>query len=230
MSACGKLNSEKSWVCVDCGAKLPLSGQRPPAPLPLPDAVDTKAQKSQENAQKFQELEERLKKQENEERLKRGVVFAMQGHGEVLEVFEDKVVIMPKGIVGFFDQRGKREIPFHSISAVQLHESSKAYGYISFDAGVQTGIIGSLNTGPAGILASVIDRNRFTFIDIDKKNNVLAREIKTYIDLAVQKLKLPEANLPTTSLAEELQKLAQLKGQGLLSDEEFDSAKRKLLE
>ena len=60
----------------------------------------------------------------------------------------------------------------------------------------------------------------------EKKNNELAIEIKEYIESAVHGVRTP--NNPTTaptSLSDELQKLATLKDQGILTDEEFQTAK-----
>ena len=62
-----------------------------------------------------------------------------------------------------------------------------------------------------------------------KENNDLAREIKEYIEKAVLKLLAPQETTLPSNLSDELQKLAQLKEKGILSDDEFQTAKRKLI-
>jgi hypothetical protein len=62
----------------------------------------------------------------------------------------------------------------------------------------------------------------------NKHNNDLALEIKNYIEERVQEIRAPRSSaLP--NLSDELQKLAALKSQGVLSDSEFQAAKKRLL-
>lgn len=62
-----------------------------------------------------------------------------------------------------------------------------------------------------------------------KNNNALAIEIKEYIDCALLESRSSRATAPTPSLPDELQKLVDLRAQGILSDEEFKAAKKKLI-
>lgn len=150
-------------------------------------------------------------------------IYTMKGVQDLLEVFEDKVTITPKGVLGFLNKgiKGTKEIPFHSIVAVQFKEAGAVFsGYIQFT-------IPGGNESKGGIFNATKDENTFMFAE--KKNNDLAIEIKTYIDSAVRKSKTQQTNLPTTNLSDELQKLAGLKEQGILSDEEFQAAKKRLI-
>ena len=150
-------------------------------------------------------------------------IYTMKGMQDVLEVFEDKVTITPKGVLGFLNKgiQGKKEIPFASIVAVQFKEAGYVFsGYLQFT-------IPGGNESRGGILAAAKDENTFMFAH--KKNNALAIEIKEYIDSAVRESRTPQASAPTASLSDELQKLAKLKEQGILSDEEFQAAKKKLI-
>lgn len=61
------------------------------------------------------------------------------------------------------------------------------------------------------------------------KNNALAKEIKEYLDEAIRRSQAPQTVTPATNLSDELQKLAQLKDQGVLSEDEFQAAKNKLI-
>lgn len=150
-------------------------------------------------------------------------IYTMKGVQDLLEVFDDRVTITPKGVLGFLNKgiQGTKEIPFQSIVAVQFKEAGAVFsGYIQFT-------IPGGNENRGGVFNAAKDENTFMFAE--KKNNALAIEIKTYIDSAVRKLRTPHADLPTINLSDELQKLAVLKEQGILSDEEFQVAKKKLI-
>lgn len=61
------------------------------------------------------------------------------------------------------------------------------------------------------------------------KNNSKVREIKEYIDAAARKLRTTQIAAPATNLSDELRNLATLKEQGVVSEEEFQAAKKKLI-
>lgn len=157
----------------------------------------------------------------NENRM--DVIYTMRGVQDMLEVFEDRVTITPKGVLGFMNKgiKGTKEIPFQSIGAVQFKEAGDVFsGYIQFT------ISGGIESR-GGIFSAVRDEN--TFMYKHKKNNALVIEIKKYIDSAVRRLRTQQPNAPTTKLSDEIQKLAALKEQGILSSEEFQAAKKKLI-
>jgi hypothetical protein len=55
-------------------------------------------------------------------------------------------------------------------------------------------------------------------------------KIKDYIESQMQKLRNPNtSNQSSASLSSELEKLAELKNKGILTDDEFQSAKKRLL-
>ncbi|NLH48649.1 MAG: hypothetical protein GX444_08595 [Myxococcales bacterium] len=150
-------------------------------------------------------------------------VYTMKGVGDLLEIFEDRVTITPKGVLGFLNKglKGTKEIPFSSIVAIQFKEAGAVFsGYLQFT-------IPGGNESKGGLLAATKDENTFMFAQT--KNNAIAREIKNYIDEAIRKSRAPQVTTPATNLSDELQKLATLKEQGILSDEEFQVAKKKLL-
>jgi hypothetical protein len=152
-----------------------------------------------------------------------GPVYTMKGVQDLLEVFEDRVKITPKGLLGFLNKglKGTKEIPFSSIVAVQFKEAGSLFsGYFQF-----TIPGGRESTG--GLLAATKDENSFVFANTT--NNALARQIKEYIDAAVRKVHAPSATAPATGLSDELLNLAKLREQGILTDLEFQAAKKKLL-
>lgn len=150
-------------------------------------------------------------------------IYTMKGPKDILEVFEHKLTIAPAGALGFLSKgvKGKKEIPFTSIVAIQFKEANfVTSGYLQFT-------IPGGNESKGGVFAAAQDENTFMFAK--KKDNAIALEIKNYIESEVHEARKPQTVAPTANLSDELQKLATLKEQGILSDGEFQSAKQKLL-
>lgn len=156
------------------------------------------------------------------------VVASMKGVSEVLEILEDRITLTPKGLLGFMTKgmKGTKEIPFRSIVAVQFKEAGAVFsGYLQFT-------IAGGNESKGGLFAAASDENSFMFAE--KKNNEEARNMKALIDAAVARAHAPPsppAAAPPlgNSLAEQINALAELRQQGILSDAEFELAKQKLL-
>lgn len=150
-------------------------------------------------------------------------IYTMKGVSELLEVFENKLTITPKGVLGLMSKglKGTKTIPFASISGIQFKEAGSVFsGYIQFT-------IPGGNESGGGVFAAAIDENTFMFAE--KKNNQLATQIKEYIESAVLNLRTPHASASTTNISDELQKLAKLRDQGILTEEEFQAAKKRLI-
>ena len=151
-------------------------------------------------------------------------VFTMEGVQDLLEVYPDKVTITPKGVLGFLNKglKGTKSIPFTSIIAIQFRKADLfVNGFLQFT-------IPGGNESRGGVFAAVGDENTFMF-RVGNDGNRRASEIKDYIEAKVEDTRLPRQTT-TPSLSEELQKLATLKNQGVLSETEFDAAKRRLLD
>jgi hypothetical protein len=149
--------------------------------------------------------------------------YSMEGVQDLLEVYSDKVSITPKGILAFFNKglKGTKTIPFTSITAIQFKEADLlTNGFLQFT-------IPGGNESRGGIFAAVSDENSFMFRP-GNDGNKRASEIKDYIEAKVQDTH-PSRQTAMSGLPEELQKLAGLKAQGVLSDAEFDAAKKRLL-
>ncbi len=149
-------------------------------------------------------------------------LFSLDGVQDLLQVFDDRVEIVPRGLLGFMNKgvRGVKEIPFHSITAVQFKESGMLSGYLQFT-------IPGGNENRGGILDATKDEN--TFIFSGPQNNAKAIVIKQYINSKIKELRTPSTIPATPSLSDEIQKLANLRAQGIISDQEFQSAKDKLI-
>ena len=150
-------------------------------------------------------------------------IHTMRGVQDQLEVFQDRVAITPKGVLGFINKglKGTKEIPFTSIVAVQFREAGAILsGYLQFT-------IPGGNESKGGIFSAASDEN--TFMYAGKEKNAQARNIKSYIDAAIRNARTPHATPMAATLSDELQKLANLREQGVLSDEEFQAAKKRLI-
>lgn len=141
----------------------------------------------------------------------------------LLEVYSDKLTITPaKGVLGWLTKglKGTKTIPFESITAIQLKECGPIFnGYIQFT-------IHGGNESKGGVSDALSDENTFMF---SRENNALAIKIKEYVESETSKLRRPQTAAVSINLSDEIQKLASLKEQGILSDEEFQAAKKKLI-
>ena len=142
----------------------------------------------------------------------------------VLEIHEDHLTIQPQGVSALLAKglKGKKHIPFNSITSIQVKNAGfVARGYIQFT------IPGGIESR-GGLFEALLDENTFAF---GEDNNNRVAVIKNYIEARIKELRNPPPSQVTasTSLADELAKLAALKNQGLLSDEEFQAAKRRLI-
>jgi hypothetical protein len=139
-----------------------------------------------------------------------------------LQAFEDKVTITPTGVAGFLMRglKGTKTIPFHAISAIQFKRAGVVRGYIQFT-------IPGGNESKGGAFDAVVDENTFLF---DEESNAVVEIVKNYIESRMREIRTPQpTNASTPNLGDELTKLAALKSQGLLTDEEFQAAKNRLL-
>ncbi|MBC8095532.1 MAG: DUF4339 domain-containing protein [Akkermansiaceae bacterium] len=139
-----------------------------------------------------------------------------------LEVFQDKITITASSLTGVLIRglKGTKTIPIHSISAIQFKRAGAMRGYIQFT------IPGGLES-KGGMFDAVADENTFLF---DEQNNAQVEVAKNYIESRMKEIRSPQpTNTVTPSLGDELTKLAALKNQGLLTDEEFQAAKKLLI-
>ena len=116
--------------------------------------------------------------------------------------------------------QGDKTIPLESVSAVQLKPAGNfTNGYIRFN------IFGG-NTASQGLFNAVEDENSIVFT---KKFNEDAASIMGYVEKSISRKRLPTTPSANISVADELHKLQSLVQDGVLSREEFDRQKRKLI-
>ena len=153
------------------------------------------------------------------------VLFKVAGANGQIEVLEHRVRILRKGLLSLMSQglKGDKDILISSINSVQFKKPSAfTRGYIQF------GFAGA-REGKGGILDATKDENTVMF---DKKNEADFYKVKTMVEQKVIAYRQP---VPTqivqaaSSDADEIEKLASLLERGLITREEFEEKKRRIL-
>lgn len=151
------------------------------------------------------------------------LAYEFHGVGGVLRVYEGKLTITPKGTMGFLTKgmKGTKSIPYSSITGIQFKEAGAVFsGYLQFT------ILGGVESA-GGLFDAASDENTFMYAGVE--NNEFAIEVNRYIETAVANARVPSSAAGANGLSDELQKLASMKEQGLLSEDEFRTAKEKLI-
>lgn len=150
-------------------------------------------------------------------------IYKLLGSGSEIEVFEDKLTLTPRGVLGVLARglKGTKTIPFASITAIQHKKPGMTAGYLQFT------LVGGLES-TRGVFAAASDENTFMYFDQVE----LVEEMHRFIEQRIHGGPVPPKRAlaaGASSGVEDLVKLAKLKEEGLLSEEEFVQAKRKLL-
>lgn len=135
----------------------------------------------------------------------------LKGQTKSISISEDAVTIIPKAMYhGFI---GEKRIPYSSITAVQFKEAGAwLAGFIQFSIKGGFEWRGQVNQ----------DENALQF---DKDYNAEFRALRDFVESQMARSSMPHMS----STADELKKLAALRDEGILSDEEFAAQKAKLL-
>jgi len=130
-------------------------------------------------------------------------------------------VIIKRGMKGFLlgggMLRGDKTIPFKSIVAVQLKRAGLTAGYI------QLTLVGG-SEAKAGLFQSTKDENSINF-HTNGGNNDKFEEAKKLIE---ERISVDGSTQQNNSL-NDLEKLAELKNKGIITEEEFTQKKKQLL-
>lgn len=144
----------------------------------------------------------------------------IQGVQDTLRIYEDKISITPKGILGFLNKgfKGTKEIPFTSINALQIKMAGTfTNGYIQFT-------ISGGKESSGGLISAVSDENTFLFKKVD---NETMERAKKFIEERIHLSKGIKIN--SLSKADEIAKLADLMASGVITSEEFNKLKSEIL-
>ena len=154
--------------------------------------------------------------------------LSASGYNGQIQVDGDILVITRKGLMSKMYQgmKGDKRIPLTSITSVQLKEPKVGDGYIQF------GVMGSVDSG-RGMMAARNDENSVSFYRKDLADFLAIRD---YIEKKIVERSQPQvitvqaqpAAAPTSKL-DQLKQLGELKASGVLTDEEFEAEKARIM-
>lgn len=151
------------------------------------------------------------------------IIFYAEGHNGQVVLTERAVIIGREGFWKKFKSssytKGNKSIPYKSITGVQFKEPGITSGYIQFT------VPGGFES-KGGVFSAMDDENT---VAINGKDQLEA--FKKIRDIVEEKMNAPSGvpQASTSSIADELTKLAALKKDGLISEEEFIQMKSKLI-
>jgi len=142
-----------------------------------------------------------------------------------LELRGDTITIKKRGWANALasGMNGARTIQVSSVTAIQMKPAGMMMGYILFSYAGSKPFMG-------GMWEATQDPDAFLF---GKDLNGQVAEFKAQVEKKMRESKQPApapapASNSSVSLTDELRKLAEFKNQGILSQEEFEAAKKKL--
>jgi len=154
--------------------------------------------------------------------------LSASGYNGQVTIDGEFLVISRKGMMAKMYQglKGDKRIPMASITSVQLREPKLTDGFIQF------GMMGSIDSG-GGIMAARNDENSVSFY---KKDLADFLAIRDYVESKIVERSKPQvitvqgvASTPAPSKLDQLKQLGELKAAGVLTDEEFESEKAKIM-
>jgi len=153
---------------------------------------------------------------------------SIQSGSASIIINDDKITIKRKGLlaVNAHGLTGEKTFRINQISAVQLKEAKMAIGYIQFV------LIGSQES-KGGLQAAMRDENTVCFDGgfNTEKTNQEAREIKDYIENYISNMeKNKNVIVSQDDKYDKLAKLKKLLDDSVITQEEFESEKSKLLQ
>lgn len=156
-----------------------------------------------------------------EEVASRRLIYSNQ---DSLELRGDTITIKKRGWANALasGMNGARTIQVSTITAIQMKPAGMMMGYILFSYAGSKPFMG-------GMWEATQDPDAFLF---GRDLNGQVAEFKAQVEKKMRELKQPAPASPNNSLGtltDELRKLAEFKNQGILSEAEFEAAKKKLL-
>lgn len=141
-----------------------------------------------------------------------------EGSNGSVELLDDRIVIRRKGVMNILTQgiQGDKNIPFSTITAVQFRAAGALMaGMIQFT------LLGGREFR-GGMLEATKDENAVLF---ERRQQPAFEQVRDAVQRAITTPNKPRPD----NAADELIKLADLVDRGMLSREEFDNRKAKLL-
>ena len=145
-------------------------------------------------------------------------IIEFKGRNGKIELYKDFIRLDRETVMGFLMQglKGKKDIYFKSITSIQIKKPGLTAGYLQFS------ILGG-NESKSGAFAAASDENTISFNG--KKNYEKAMEIKECIETRINAPVAP----PSSSDADEIEKMYSLMEKGIITKKEFENKKKKIL-
>lgn len=143
-------------------------------------------------------------------------MISFKGRNGKIELYNEFIRLDRGTIMGFMMQglKGQKDIYFSSITSIQIKKPGLLIGYIQFS-------IPGGNESRGGAFASNKEENSISFVGSDKYEQAL--KIKEYIE------KKKQSGNQAASIADELEKMYSLVEKGILTKDEFEEKKKKML-
>lgn len=154
--------------------------------------------------------------------------LSASGYNGQVAIDGEFLVISRKGMMAKMYQglKGDKRIPISSITSVQLREPKITDGFIQF------GVMGSIDSG-GGIMAARNDENSVSFY---KKDLADFMAIRDFVESKIVERSKPQvitvqtqASPAPVSKLDQLKQLGELRAAGVLTDEEFEAEKAKIM-
>lgn len=156
--------------------------------------------------------------------MKKEYQFGGLGQGKQFIIIDGNyLTIKRKGVLQAINQglKGDKTINIRNITSVQVKKPGMTTGYIQF-------VLMGSHESKGGVMHAVSDENTVIFSNGSQYKHAL--EIKEYIEkLNNEPVTQTVIQQSTISVADEIRKLKELLDEGLLTQEEFDEQKKRLL-
>lgn len=152
------------------------------------------------------------------------ILKVAKGVNGTLELLEDKIRIRRTGVMGLIDHglRGNKEILIKHISSIEFRKAGLIVGDIrfSFIGGTESRRRGAVHD-PNAVTFSVFHQDEF-----DEMKSLIERKMAELVD---RKQRMEGKGSDELDKLEYLERLAELKEKGIISEEEFENKKKEIL-
>ncbi|MGL5896457.1 MAG: SHOCT domain-containing protein [Lactococcus lactis] len=161
-----------------------------------------------------------------------GLKYIAKGANGQVEAYDDKVVITRKGFFGIVSQgiKGDRTIYYSDIKGIEYKKPTfMANGYIQFITSAELANTSSVNIIGGTTSAALKDPNTIVLRAFKKENVVQYESLHNFVMKKFEESKNSTSSNLNNSIADELNKFKKLLDSGIISQEDFDNQKSKLL-
>jgi hypothetical protein len=204
---CDFENEEGSSFCIKCNI-----------PLIKYDELEKRNVINKEE-EKVDEKEEEIYSEIKNEEL---ILIKAKGIGGDLELLNNKIRIKRKGGMAFLlhGLKGDKEVFLNQISSIQL----KKAGFL-FNGYIQFAFLGG-KEAKGGLFQATSDENTIMFTKDNQQDFI---EIKNAIEEQIFQFQNQDKNDKTSLGINDLKKLAKLRDEGIITEEDFQAKKRQIL-